>query len=236
MTTQLSVHDIKEILFARLYAYDILRRFFIEEPSQQYLKHFVNQKMVEHFPFVEDSSMIREGVEDVKEYLQQFDIAYKRSHFEDLHWDYTRMMIGPFKLEAPPWESVYVQKDKLLFNKCTLEVRKEYEKFGFELERLNIEAEDHIGLELDFMFHLNQICFQLVEEQGDFVTEDVKMLLKEQEKFLKNHLLKFVSTFSRKMITHAETQFYRGMAKILEGFLQMDSKVLKELLRIEITL
>jgi TorA maturation chaperone TorD len=39
---------------------------------------------------------------------------------------------------------------------------------------------------------------------------------------------------AEKVATHAETDLFRGLAKILEHFLQMDSKVLQELLNIEI--
>lgn len=234
MTTPLAVPDLSDILFAREYAYDILRRFFIEEPSQEYLNYFVQQKMFEQFPFIDDSAGIQEGVNDMKQYLKEFDVVNNQAHFDDLHWDYTRMLIGPFELSAPPWESVYIRKDRLLFQKSTMDVRKAYENFGFEVSDFNLEADDHIGLELDFIYHLNKLCIQSAEEKSSHSLKEINYLLKEQQKFLNNHLLVFVSDFTNNVIENADTKFYVGMAKILNHFLQMDSEVLNELLKIDI--
>lgn len=233
MTKKMELEDFASVLHARKYAYDILRRFFVEEPVQDYLKIFVQQKMAEHFPFKDDSEGISEGVQDIKEYLADFDPVYNRDHFEALHWDYTRMFIGPFELPAPPWESVYVRKDRLLFQKHTLEVRNIYKKYGFAVKEKNFEADDHVGLELDFMYHLNDICLHEVEKTGGFDWNGVKHILDEQKSFLEQHLLVFIPEFSDNVIKSAETKFYRGLAKILKSFLHLDAEVLKELLQIE---
>jgi putative dimethyl sulfoxide reductase chaperone len=231
MNVQMPLSELTDLLYAREYAYDILRRFFIEEPKQDYLKVFTQQKMVEKFPFIEDSKGIEEGARDVRDYYEKFDIAFNQSHFDDLHWDYTKMMIGPFDLLAPPWESIYVQKEPMLFQKCTMDVRKTYEHFGFQKADYNIEADDHIGLELDFLYHLNNLSLQSAKEEN---VQEVSYLLAQQEKFINEHLFAFVPELSKKIIENADTSFYVGMAKILTHYLQMDSQVLKELLNIEL--
>lgn len=234
MQTKLPVDTLSDILFARAYAYDILRRFFLEEPSEEYLKHFVQHDMVGQFPFMSDSALIREGVEDIKEHLTTFDVVNKRADYEDLHWDYTRMIVGPLDLPVPPWESVYVRHDKLLFQAVTMGVRKEYEKFGFEVSDYNIEADDHIGLELDFMYHLTNLSIESAEAKEETSVREVNYLLEAQKTFLTDHLLKFAPELSEKMIENAETQFYVGLGKILKGYLQVDLQVLEELINIEI--
>lgn len=223
--------ELNEVLFARGYAYDILRRIFVEEPTQDYLKVLMQQKMIEQFPFIEESEGIQEGVREVIEYLQQVDVVNNLSHFDNLHWDYTRMFIGPFELPVPPWESLYVRKDKLLFQGNTMNVRKKFEKFGFKVSENNIEAEDHVGLELDFMYHLNQLCIESVENKK---INEVQYLLSAQSDFITKHLNAFVPALSRKVMENAETPFYSGMAKILKNYLDVDSQVLKELLNIDI--
>jgi TorA maturation chaperone TorD len=231
----MSLEDLSDILFAREYAYDILRRAFIEEPSQEYLKVFVQQQMIAHFPFIQDSEGIQEGVNEIIEFLKEFDVVNNHAHFDHLHWDYTRMFVGPFELPAPPWESVYVTKDRLLFQESTMRVRREYGKFGFESSEFNTEADDHIGLELDFMYHLNKMCMTSIEESENSSLDKVKKLLVEQQNFLDEHLLRFVSEFAEKIVDSADTRFYVGMAKILKHFLKVDSEVLKELLIIDLT-
>lgn len=233
MTDQLTGFDISEILYARGYAYDILRRFFIEEPTREYLKLFVQNKMYENFPFSGDVPGISEGIKDIDDYFKKYNPAENKDDFEELHWDYTRMLVGPLKLPAPPWESVYVRKDKLLFQETTLKVRRKYRKYGFTSSELGLEAEDHIGLELDFMYHLNNLSLKIAREQNESAGEEMKELLLEQQKFLNEHLLAFALEFADKMAESAETRFYQGMAKVLKGFLPLDSKVLSELLNID---
>ena len=117
------IQEAVNILYARQYAYDILRRFFVEEPTKEYLKPFVQKNMIDLFPFKEDSAEIQEGINDIKQFLATHDVVNIERHFEDLHWDYTRMFVGPFELPAPPWESTYVRKDGLLFQGTTMNVR-----------------------------------------------------------------------------------------------------------------
>ncbi|QCJ40919.1 hypothetical protein FAY30_02790 [Bacillus sp. S3] len=228
------IKDLVNIFYARQFAYDILRRFFIEEPSKEYIKEFIQRNMIEQFPFQEEVDGIHEGVQVVKRYLSKHDPVHIDSHFEDLHWDYTRMFIGPFEAPAQPWESVYVRKDKLLFQKTTMDVRKVYEKYGFQTSDFNVEPDDHVGLELDFVYRLNEFCIRASDEKKPDVCREINHLLKEQQRFIDEHLLAFIPHFAGKVIAHAETGFFKGLGAILEHFIQMDSKVLQELLKIEI--
>ena len=229
----MSLEDAQNIFHARHYAYDILRRFFIEEPSKEYLKPFIYQKMIELFPFQEESEGIREGINDIKKYLSSFDPVNKNEDYENLHWDYTKMYIGPFEIKVKPYESSYVSKDGLLFQETTMSVRKMYKQFGFQSVD-HIEADDHIGLELDFIFHLNQLCMESCKSDNPNALAEVNYLLQQQQSFLNNHLAKYVKEFTNNTISFADTDFYKGLAKILNHYLLIDLKVLNELLNIQL--
>lgn len=230
--TTLPVKEAVNIFYARQYAYDILRRFFIEEPSKDYLKEFVQKNMIDVFPFIEDSAEIHAGVYEVKEHLANHDVTNIEKHYDDLHWEYTRLFIGPFKLPVPPWESTYVRKDQLLFQGTTMNVRQYYEKYGFIVRDFNMEADDHVGLELDFMYHLNELCIEMAQAND---IQKLKYLLKDQNKFLNEHLLAFVPKFCGLVIEEADTTFYRGLARILQNYLLIDSQILQELKDIDIS-
>ncbi len=234
VTQSVKVNEVLNLLYAREFAYDILRRFFVEEPTRDYLNEFIHRNMVDLFPFQEDSEEIHSGVQLVKKYLATHDPLHIDSHFEELHWDYTRMFIGPFEIPVHPWESVYVRKDKLLFQKTTMAVRKCYEQYGLQTADFNIEPDDHVGLELDFIFRLNELCIRAGEANKPDVVREITRLLNEQQNFLAEHLLAFIPQLCDKVMTHAETDFFKGLAVILEHFLQIDSTVLQELLKIEI--
>ncbi|MCM3691870.1 TorD/DmsD family molecular chaperone [Neobacillus niacini] len=229
----ITVEDALEIFHAREFAYDILRRFFIEEPSREYVKLFIQRNMIDLFPFQEESEEIRTGVKKIKDYLAVYNPGMIDQHYENLHWDYTKMFIGPFEILASPWESVYVRKDKLLFQQTTMDVRNLYKKYGFQAGELNIEADDHIGLEIDFLYHLNQLAIESAESQSATALQEIQYLLREQKLFIENHLAEFVPALVSKIGEHADTDFFRGMAILLQYFLIMDSKVLNELLNIE---
>ncbi|MCB8816455.1 molecular chaperone TorD family protein [Desulfosporosinus shakirovi] len=74
--------------------------------------------------------------------------------------EYTRLFIGPTKLPVPPWESVYVSKERLLFQESSLKVRQRqcYLNYNFLPAKYRSEADDHIALELDFMYNLSSLA------------------------------------------------------------------------------
>lgn len=216
-----------ELLFeARAFVYSVLKQAFYVEPSRKFLRALKKDEIVNSLPFCEDSDLIKEGVEEVKKYLGKQDIV-REEEFQNLHWDFTRMFIGPHSLPAPPWESSYLNEERLLFQKETLEVRRKYLKYNFVPKNFPHEADDHIGLELDFMGRLSEIAGKKV---NNMEITDVIELLEDQKAFLKEHLLKWVPSFSQDIIKSAESDFYKGMAKILKGFLELDIIAIEELL------
>ncbi|WP_052343559.1 TorD/DmsD family molecular chaperone [Bacillus massiliigorillae] len=227
------LEDALNVFHARNFAYDVLRRFFIEEPSKEYLKQFSYQNMIDLFPFQEESQELQEGIQHIKNYFSSYDPVNNKDDYENLHWDYTKMFIGPFEIKVFPWESTYVTKEKFLYQETTLTVRKEYEKFAFQCADY-MEADDHIGLELDFMFHLNQLCIESCSQNNKNALTEVSYLLHEQQKFINQHLGRFVQAFSDGVTQHADTEFYIGLAKILNHYLLIDLKVLEELLNIHL--
>ncbi|MDR7076639.1 TorA maturation chaperone TorD [Neobacillus niacini] len=223
---QLSVNDLTEtqdLLELRTFAYDILRRVFLAEPTKEVVTQLQNG-IIDSFPFKDENMKLNEGIEQVSNYLKTFTID---KNFEQLHWDYTRMFIGPYQVPVPIWESAYVNKDGLLFQEETLQVRRLYLKNNLLSMQFGREAEDHLGLELDFMYHLSNLLTDLVKEEN---VEQLYKTVVDQNSFLKEHLLNWTPQFCEKVSISADTGFYKGMAKILNGFLLIDKICLEELL------
>lgn len=214
------------LMECRQITYDILRRGFLEEPSLEFLAIFNGEQIDSLFPFVGDSEDMDEGVTLLKQFCIENNLI-SENLFNLIHWDYTRMFIGPNELPAPPWESTYLNKERLLFQEETLKVRNAYLKYAFIPKYYGQEADDHLGLELDFMFQLTQMAMDELEKgnESDFI-----QILTDQKAFLEEHLLRWVPTLSDKILESAQTDFYRGMALILKGFLFLDLLALNELL------
>lgn len=218
--------DLLPILIARTYAYDFLRRAFLKEPDEAYLQLFINKEdVISGFPFVEEHQFISTGIEEIQNYFHK-ENPFTKVTYENLHWDYTRLFIGPNTLPAPPWESAYLNEERLLFQKETLQVRRAYLAYHFLPKYVGLEADDHIGLELDFMYQLSKFATEKYQQRE---LDKLQKSMNDQQQFLENHLLKWIPMFCRDVVDHADTDFYIGMAHILNGFIKIDVLALQQL-------
>ncbi len=220
---EIDMSQMEHLLELRMFSYDILRRVFLAEPAKEFVQA-LQDGLIDDFPFREENREIKEGIEQILFYFKTFNL---NQDFDDLHWDYTRMFIGPGRLPAPIWESSYTNKDGLLFQEETLAVRRFYLKHQLIPKAYRHEADDHLGLELDFMYQLsNRVLDSLKEENFAEIHE----LVKSQMSFLEEHLLNWTPMFKEKVMKSSNTDFYKGMVKILTGFLTIDKTCLQELL------
>lgn len=218
---------ILDFLYARQFAYDVLRRLLTEEPTPELLQYLCEAGLA-LFPCENNLPVMSDAIAAMQKDLNSRQLQAGADDFEALHWDFTRLFIGPEAPPAAPWESTYVSRDKLLFQECTLAVKSFYKKYGFELAQKEFEAADHIGYELDFMWNLSQQIAALAEQETE-LTDEIKRLLDASSTFLNDHLLAFITPFCRELHNHANTPFYRQLSALLEPFLRNDDKKIKEL-------
>ncbi|MCL2895672.1 TorD/DmsD family molecular chaperone [Brenneria tiliae] len=214
-------------LLQRPVGYDILRRLFIEEPTPELLHFLQRQDLAELVPHIDDAAFTQ-AVSQVRGALDHPRFARGEAAFENLHWDFTRLFIGPETPPAPPWESVYVSRDKLLFQRCTNEVKRLYRRHGFMMSDDEAEAADHIGFELDFLYRQSVALAEMALNGAP--PEQLIQSLQEQLDFLQQHPLAFAAPFCRNIQTHAQTTFYRGVGRLLPLFLAYDEQRLGTLI------
>jgi TorA maturation chaperone TorD len=214
-----------DYLYSREFGYDLFRRLFIEEPTQELLLFLQGQDIVTLFDELQDNADFLSAAKTLNDYLASHCFDGDGSDFDDLHWDFTRLFIGPEQLPAPPWESVYLSKDKLLFQQCTNEVKRIYHQNGFFLPENETEAADHIGFELDFLYHQSALTVALFEQPN--ADRELAAAMALQIDFLQRHPLAFCPSFSANVQQYAETEFYRSFAAILPLFLSTDKRRLE---------
>ena len=147
---------------------------------------------------------------------------------EEAKDEYTRLFIGPVSLVAPPWESVYGQKDAMLFQESTLEVRNTYRQYGLIPEGYPPVADDSLALELHFMALLAQRSLDaFYAGKNDELTAD----LTGSSDFLKKHLLVWVPKFLERMKGAKTNILYPQMCLVLDEFLRKDAETVKEVLQ-----
>lgn len=221
-----SSEGIEPFLEARTFAYDIVKCTFLQEPSKKFIKLLIEGEIVQAFPFADSNAAFGKAIDRIVKYLEQPDVL-SRKNYESLRWDYTRMFIGPGKVPAPPWESIYRDVEHLHFSEETLEVRGAYRKYNLLPKDFGHEPDDHIGLELDFMHKLCEMGKEKAES-GD--EAGLSEILKDQKAFLDEHLLKWVPDWTNDVVKSAETDFYKGMAQLLDAYLKLDRGMIEELL------
>jgi len=221
--------ELDAVLEARGFAYGLLAQAFLSEPSPALIQSLAESDAASLFPYAEQPGLIQQGVADVAAYLADPGSA-TREGYDRLLWDYTRMFIGPAKLPAPPYESAYRSADRLLFQAETVGVRQAYREYGLSYAKVGSEPDDHIGLELQF---LCETCRLAAERGAEGDVAGLEQVLRDQRRFLDEHLLQWAGDFAGDVAASAQVGFYRGVAHLLAGFLPVDRRLLDELLQEE---
>jgi len=142
---------------------------------------------------------------------------------ESLTIDYSKLFVGPFKLLAPPYGSLYLENGRTVMNNSTINAQKRYKKEGLAIALK--EVPDHIVFELEFMY------FLIVKETEAIQNSDLMTAnhyFNKQKSFLETHLGMWVTEFTEKVKNHAQTAFYQNVARCTQSFVKNDLKKLLE--------
>ena len=219
-----------EYFFVRQLTYDLLRRLFIEEPTPELLLYLRESGL----PLLVSGHQ-QPAMANALAFMQA-DLSARKlkqgvADYENVHWDFTRLFIGPETLPAPPWESAYLSSDHVLFQQCTQDVKNIYQQNAFFLPDNEIEAADHIGYELDFIWNLSEKITASLEHDLQ-LTDEINGLLHTSADFIESHLLTFITPFCQQISSQAETPFYQQLSHFLEAFLRHDLKQLHQFMNL----
>lgn len=161
--------------------------------------------------------VIPEAVPCVKQ-MQQALHSYSE---EELKIAHAELFVGPFELQAPPYGSVYLERNNQVMGKTTLEVIKKYQESGLKLDIK--EPADHIAIELEFMHYLYTLEAEAINSGN---TAKVQSLASMRNDFLSVYLAPWIPLFCEKIRTTADNIFYRSLADCLENFIQHEAATL----------
>ncbi|OOS01295.1 DMSO reductase maturation protein DsmD [Canicola haemoglobinophilus] len=143
------------------------------------------------FPFFQQSEWEQEWqVVLPKNLLQNIKEGMRSSN---LDVEYQTLFIGPNSLIAPPWGSVYLDPEAVIFGDSLLKLREFLDKNRIEFISKQDEPEDHIGIMLMLSAYL---------------AENNPTLLPE---FLQQHFLIWSSRYLDLLIAGSESDFYKGI-------------------------
>lgn len=131
---------------------------------------------------------------------------------EELNDAWQRLFVGPYALPAPPWGSVYLDKESVIFGDSTLALRQWMRVNHIEPHLTQAEPEDHIGLMLMMSAWLAENSPQLL---GEFLTV---------------HLMPWAGRYFELLGMKAEHPWYEGVAVLAKSTLNgwLEALVLKD--------
>ncbi|NTZ44827.1 Tat proofreading chaperone DmsD [Lelliottia aquatilis] len=121
----------------------------------------------------------------------------RTSSDEPLPDAWQRLFIGPWALPAPPWGSVWLDRESVLFGDSTLALRQWMRDNSIAFEMKQNEPEDHFGT-------LLMLAAWLAENERDA----------ERDQLLAWHLLPWSQRFLTVFIEQANHPFYVGIAQL----------------------
>ena len=140
-----------------------------------------------------------------------------------LHLDFCRLFVGPYSLLAPPYGSVYLEKERRIMCESTMDTIQYYRRAGMAVAATFKEAPDHIAAELEFMYFLIHEELRALEN-GD--TKGFYEKLCFQQEFVANHLNQWTALFAGTVKNNAKTDFYVHLADVLDTFIAEDANYL----------
>ena len=137
--------------------------------------------------------------------------------FQDLKVDHSTLFVGPFELLAPPYGSIYLEKEGTVMGDSTMNVINTYKELGLDRSDDFKEPHDHIIAELEFLYYLT---FNSIKETGNENYKEALEYLEAHQNFLTKHLGAWVSDFAAKIKEHANTELYKKLAELTENFIK----------------
>lgn len=119
------------------------------------------------------------------------------------HEEFNRLFVGPYRLPAPAWASVYTDPEGVIFGNATLGVRQWMRDNQVKMTLPNNEPEDHFGL------MLMMLSWAVTHE----VSEDAICA------FLQEHLLTWCFYYLQLFAASTENPLYKGAAQVAQATL-----------------
>jgi TorA maturation chaperone TorD len=195
----------EEVLFT------LLGRAIYGMPDKDLISAIVNERVFSSVPFVDEQSA-QNSLEHLLRWSDCCAKPFSDDDFEEIRVDYARLFVGAQKVAAPLWESVYFNRERMVFQEQTLRARATYQKYKLQVENYQHEPDDHLAFELLFIAHLAHLARTHLSngEEQEFLR-----IISDQRDFLTDHLLSWINQWRDVVCDRAKSDFYRGYAMLI---------------------
>ena len=211
-------------LQGREYLFSLLHRLLGAEPEKELLDAVSSENSLQ--------TVLLFDSEDSKAARQLYEILQSCSftepeHIQQMKDEYTRLFIGPDRLFAAPWESVYTTKERALFQQSNLRARSWYKKYLYLPEKYPRVADDHISLMMHF---LSLTCTKAAACLNDDNLNECWNILADQKAFETEHLLNWIFLYAEDIQASKSRKFYPQFVKAAADFIRYDNQIIDELM------
>lgn len=145
---------------------------------------------------------------------------YAAEGHDKLLLDYTRLFLGPNRIIAKPYGSVWLEGGNTVMGESTMAVQALYQEGGFDMSGDFREVPDHIAVELEFLYLL---IYRENEARGNGQPEEQAAKAALRKRFLDEHLGRWVGPFTAAVRAGAQSSYYRGLAELTGRFINMEA-------------
>ena len=90
-------------------------------------------------------------------------------------------------------------------------------EYGLQVENLNHEPDDHLGLEFAF---LSSLALRAISALEDGDNQSFEKILKGMNEFAVQHIINWVPQWCELVINNSQTDFFTGIAMLVSGLLK----------------
>ena len=161
------------------------------------------------------SKSIRQGINEINHYLSKMSETSDKDIELQLAVDWTRLFRGVSKGYGPPppYEGVYRSQDNIGVETIQV-INNYYRKHDVGLENNIQNRPDYLGFEFDFVRHLFEAEAEAWDDGDQKSAVNFHM---EGMRFLANHIEPWVPQFTKEALPYANTEFYKGFLRIMQG-------------------
>lgn len=196
--------------------FTLLGRLFHGVPDRELIAGVADGGLFDEMPFA-TSADAEAAREKLAAWTSQCASPFSDDDFHALSADYTRLFVGARRVLAPMWESVYFNKDRMVFQHQTFEVRAAYARYGLEVDALSHEPDDHLAYELLF---IGRLCHMGAEAARRGDASETDRVVADAVSFAVCHPMTWVPQWRALVERHARCDFYRGYAALVDAALR----------------
>lgn len=177
----------------------------------------LNEVTEEFLEQVAKNPPVKEGL--LGEYFISLESSNLEAERRELAADFSASLLNMSAQPVMVYESVYTSPLHMMMQEPRDEVIAEYASRDYSVKSELRLPEDHISFELEFM---GLLCDQEARYQSECDAVSLASCRMAQERFLRNHLLKWAFEFCDDLEKKARTKFYKGLAESLQQFLRLE--------------